>query len=340
MRQFEAKTWKEVVVTQGCDKFKQALMMSLAAILEKRSHLYTHLTEFKEMPLSKNDIRALALIVGSEEPINSRILLGELGFRRETVSRLLTHLEDQGLVERRGREVILASTSPAETFKKLYYSHRASPLQEILSLRRVELLAKLDQTPKGLEALATETGIPSDTLYGYLKGFLRMGVVKRSKEGKSHLYSFNYILWPELKDFVTALLEYQALRLVPREALLLKSYGDSVLFKSIRPQDAMPTSFSAYGEYGIDLNLRDYYYILPKRELSIEDVFIHSLDSAEDLRQRLFCILFYLKNRAKLEGVDHPMMKDIKAVLQGERIRDYPSLEDLEERAELYGIEP
>ncbi|OPY48615.1 MAG: Sugar-specific transcriptional regulator TrmB [Methanosaeta sp. PtaU1.Bin060] len=291
------------------------------------------------MHLSKNDIRALALIAGSEEPVNPRTLLAELGFRRETISRLLTHLEEQGLIERRGREVVLAGTLPAEAFKKLYYSHRASPLQKVLSLRRVELLARLDQTPKSLEALARETGIPSDTLYGYLKGFLRLGVVKRSREGRAYLYSFNYILWSELKDFVTVLMDYRALRLVPRDALLIKSYGDCVLFKSIRLQDATPTSFSAYEDYGIELGLRDNYYTLPKRDLSIQEVFIHSLDSAEDLRQRLFCILFYLKNKQKLESVDHPMMKDIKAVLQGERIKGYPSLEDIEDRAELYEIE-
>ncbi len=53
-----------------------------------------------------------------------------------------------------------------------------------------------------------------------------------------------------------------------------------MLFKSIRPQDATLTSFSAYGDYGIELGLRDNYYTLPKRELSIREVFIHSLDSA------------------------------------------------------------
>lgn len=291
------------------------------------------------MRLRKNDIQALAFIAGSKEPVNSRSLLAELGLRRETVSRLLTHLEEQGLVERKGREVILADTPPAEAFKRLYYSHRASPLQKILSLRKMELLARLDQPPKSLEALAKETSISGDTLYGYLKGLVRLGIVKQSEEGKAYLYSFNYILWPELKEFVTALMEYQARRLVPREALLIKSYGDSVLFKSIRQQDATPTSFSAYGEYGIDLGLRDNYYILPKRELSIEEVFIHSLDSAEDLRQRLFCILFYLKNKNKLESTDHPMMKQIKAVLQGESIKGYPSLEEIEDRAELYEIE-
>ncbi|VVB63603.1 Uncharacterised protein [uncultured archaeon] len=84
--------------------------------------------------------------------------------------------------------------------------------------------------------------------------------------------------------------------------------------------------------------MRDNYYTLPKRELSVEEIFIHSLDSAEDLRQRLFCILFYLKNRDKLGEVEHPMMADIKAVLQGERIKGYPALEDIRDRAELYGI--
>ena len=291
------------------------------------------------MSLSENDIRALVLIAGSEEAVNPGALLAELGLRRETVSRLLTHLVEKGLVERRGREAVLAGTPPAEAFKKLYYSHRASPLPKILSLGRLELLARLDQSPKSLEDLAIETGIPADTLYGYLKGFLRLGVVKRSRKGKAYHYSFNYILWPELKDFVASLLEYQVLRLVPREALLIKSYGNSMLFKSIRLQDATSTSFSAYGDYGIELRLRDNYYTLPKRELSIQEVFIHSLDSAGELSQRLFCILFYSKNRDKLEAIDHPMMKDLKAVLQGERIRGYPTLEDVRDRADLYGIQ-
>jgi len=92
-------------------------------------------------------------------------------------------------------------------------------------------------------------------------------------------------------------------------------------------------------DYGIELGLRDNYYTLPKRELSIEEVFIHSLDSAEDRSQKLFCILFYLRNRDKLRSVLHPMMKDIEAVLQGEKVKGYPSLEDVEDRTEMYGIE-
>jgi biotin operon repressor len=212
-------------------------------------------------------------------------------------------------------------------------------LQEILSGRRVELLSRLDRQPKGLETLARETGISSDTVYYYLQGFLNLGVTSRSREGKAYLYSFNYILWKDLMDFVSSLQEYQVLRLVPREALLIKSYGDSVLFKSISQQDATPTSFSAYEDYGIGLGLRDNYYTLPKRELSIEEIFIHSLDSAEDYRQRLFCILFYLKNIDRLQSALHPMAETIRAVLRGEHIKGYSTLEEIEEQAELYGIQ-
>jgi hypothetical protein len=299
------------------------------------------------MPFSQNDIRALVLITGSREPMNPGALQTELGLRRETVSRLITHLVEKGLVERHGREASLAGTPPAEAFKRLYFGHRASPLHKVFYLGRVELLSRLDQNPKSLEDLAAETGIPSDTLYGYLKGFLWVGVVSRTRHGKAYLYPFNFKLWPRLKDFVTSLQEYQVLRLVPREALLIKSYKDSVLFKSykdsvlfksLRPQDATFTSFSAYEDYGIELLLRDNYYTLPKRELSIQEIFIHSLDSAWELSEKLFCVLFYLKNRDKLEAIDHPMMANIKAMLQGEIIKGYPTQEDIEDRTDLYDI--
>ena len=290
------------------------------------------------MRLSENEIVALVLITRSLEPVHPRGLQKELGLRSESVSRIITSLQDIGLVEREGGEILLAGTPPAEAFKRLYYSHRASPLPEILSGRRVELLSRLGQSPRSLETLAEETGISSDTVYYYLQGFLHLGIVSRSRQGKAYLYSFNYIIWPELKDFVTALREYQVLCLIPREALLIRSYETSVLFKSLKQQDATLTSFSAYNEYGIKLGLRDHYYTLPKRELSIQEVFIHSLDSAEDYRQRLFCILFYLKNRDELKDVRHPMMESIRAVLRGEHIKGYPTREDIEEQAELYGI--
>lgn len=291
------------------------------------------------MRLSENEVETLVQVTGSESIIHPRDLSSGFGIRPETVSRITTQLKEKGLLERDDHGIVLAEATPAESFKRLYYTHRASPFRAILADRRADLLYRLDQTQKSVETLSRETGLPSKTIYYYLKDFIRLGIVRRTKSVRGYLYSFNYLLWRELKDFVTSLQEYRFRRLIPRDTLLIKSYSDNILFKSIRHHDATPTSFSAYGNYGVDLGLRDNYYTLPKRKLSIEEVFIHSLDSAETLQQRLFCILLYLKNRDKLEGVEHPMMRDIKAVLQGERITGYPFIEDIRDRAELYDIE-
>ncbi len=291
------------------------------------------------MRLSENEISALIIITRSGEPVHPSDLQKELGILKGSVSRIITGLQDKGLAERSEGEIILARTPPAEAFKRLFYSHRASPLQEILSGQRVELLSRLDSSQKSLVSMARETGISSDTIYYYLQDLRSLGIVSRSKQGKAYFYLFNYITWKDLKDFVAALMEFQVLRLVPREALLIKSYGDSVLFKSLRPQDATPTSFSAYKDHGIELGLRDNYYTLPKRDLSLGEIFIHSLDSAEGISQRLYCILFYLKNKEELQDVQHPMMGSIRAVLSGEHIKGYPTVEEIEEQAGLYGIQ-
>jgi predicted transcriptional regulator len=290
------------------------------------------------MWLSESEIETLMLIAGAERAVYPADLSLALNLRPETLSRIVTSLANKGLLERKDREIALARTPAAESFKRLYFAHRASPFSLLFADRRIDLLSRIKCGQKSVQVLEEETAIPKKTIYRYLKSLLLLGAVKRTKKDRAYLYSLNKIFWPEIEDFVVAILEYQALSLVPSEALLIKSYGDSVLFKSIRPQDATLTSFSAYEDYGIELFLRDNYYTLPKRELSIQEIFIHSLDSAWEFSQKLFCVLFYLKNRDKLEGIDHPMMKDLKAVLQGERIRGYPTLEDIEDRTDLYDI--
>jgi predicted transcriptional regulator len=290
------------------------------------------------MRLSESEIKALVFVAGSKKPLRPMGLYQAINLHTDTLSRLITSLVDKGMLERDGKNIVIAGTPAAENFKKLYFAHRSSPFPLLLADRRVDLLAQMGESEKSVEMLEEETGILRKTIYRYLKDFIRLGAVKRTKKSRAYLYSLNEILWPELEDFVITLREYQALRLIPREALLVKSYGNSALFKSLRPQDATLTSFSAYGNYGIQLGLRDIYYILPKRELSIQDIFIHSLDSAWEHTQKLFCVLFYLKNRRKLEAVDHPMMQEIKMVLQGERIKGYPTLDDIEDRLDLYDI--
>jgi predicted transcriptional regulator len=293
------------------------------------------------MRFSENEIKLLLYVVVSESLTNRMTLSEAFGLHPQTISRVVTRLESKGLLAREKGEIVLASAPPAEAFKKLYFSRSASHYHLLIGDRRIDLLAALSSEPKSVVALVEQTGIEDSMIYVYLEEFLRLGVVRRyeNQRTKGYRYAFNISLWKQLKGFVDALLEYQAQHLVPRKALLIKSYSGSVLFKSLRKRlDATFTSFSVFGEYGIKLGMRDFYYTLPKRELSIREIFIHSLDSAEDHRQRLFCILFYLKYKDELEGIEHATMEEINAVLKGEKIKGYQSMGEIKDQVEPYKI--
>jgi predicted transcriptional regulator len=73
----------------------------------------------------------------------------------------------------------------------------------------VDLLYSLDQNPEPIETLSNESGIPTKTIYYYLKDLIRLGVVRKTKIVRGYLYSFNYLFWEALKDFVPSLKEYR-----------------------------------------------------------------------------------------------------------------------------------
>ncbi len=56
------------------------------------------------MPLSfsENEIRTLIFITSSLRPANPRAIQKELGILKGSVSRIITRLQDKGLVEREG----------------------------------------------------------------------------------------------------------------------------------------------------------------------------------------------------------------------------------------------
>ena len=93
--------------------------------------------------------------------------------------------------------------------------------------------------------------------------------------------------------------------------------------------------------HGIKLLLPLHYYYLPKKTLSVQEVFLHSLCIAQkekDARSYIYIALFYLKHRAVLEHIEHPVLQQIKAVLIGERVVGYPTLVEIQDRADVYDI--
>jgi len=295
----------------------------------------------KIVRLSENEVKLLIEVTNSKKDLQPLDLARALAIRDTSVYKIINRLEKKGLIDRSAFNRITLSISPqAENFKKLYHSHSTSPFNRLIAGERLDLLFNIDENPKSVKELSKESRISKNTVYYFLNDLAKLGVVRKTKGKRPLKYSFNNILWRDLKDFLINLSKIESMTKGPIGSLLVKDYGEYSLFKSIRKLDATPTSFSMYGKYGIQLFLRteNNYYILPKKDLSIKDVFIHSLDSAEEMSQKLLCILFYLKNKNKLKDIRHPMMKDILGVLEGKNINGYPSYQDVMDRMLVYAL--
>ena len=101
------------------------------------------------------------------------------------------------------------------------------------------------------------------------------------------------------------------------------------------------TAFSKYKEFGINILTTKNYYSLPFKKKNVVDIFIDSLyvvEKEKDFRNLLFVALFYLKNKKKLGKINNIILNNIKKILKGEHINDYPSLLEIKERAKVYNI--
>ena len=294
------------------------------------------------MYFSENEVRLLIEVARSEGALAPKDLAAALSIKTTSIYKIITRLEHKGLIDKeRFNRIVPSISQQAESFKKLYYTHHTSPFERVLTGERINLLFCINRASKSIEELSRESGIPKSSVYFFLRDLGKLGIVRKiRKKGNAFQYSFNYTLWGELKEFLIHLSEIEGLTKAPTGGLLIKDYGNNVLFKSIRQLDATPTSFSAYGNYGIQLFFpsTNNYYTLPKRELSIKDVFVHSLDSADEIQNRILCILFYYINRNKLKGIKHPMMKNIRAILRHKNIKGYPTYEEVMDRMLVYAL--
>ena len=193
--------------------------------------------------------------------------------------------------------------------------------------------------PKSISQIIKETGIKRSTVFYKLKEASRNSFVN-AYEGK---YFLNGKVWPKVKEFLIEFKKYEetADKRVPPGAVIYYKNENEIVFSTKIACDAALTGFSAYEQFGIKLLPVDYTYYLPKKALSKKEVFLHSLYRAEkegDARDFIFIALFYLKHKHELKDVKHEIIDSINKVLQSEKVKYYPTLAEIKERADLYDI--
>lgn len=207
-----------------------------------------------------------------------------------------------------------------------------------LSGSGIKLLTSLLK-PKCVAEITQETGIKRAYVFRKLRQAKAISLA-RLENGK---YLLNYKIWGKAIDFIKELKKHEETTdaRVPSGSVIYFKNEKEIVFSSKEELDAVPTGFSAYEKYGIKLLTVTNDYYLPKKKLSMEEVFRHSLYITEkdfEIWHIIFIALFYAKYKKSLFRIKHKILENLDNIFKGQRIQGYPSLEEIRDRAEVYGI--
>ncbi|MCL1984141.1 MAG: hypothetical protein FWG58_01925 [Methanomassiliicoccaceae archaeon] len=203
----------------------------------------------------------------------------------------------------------------------------------------MDIIAELTVGPVSVKELTERTGINQRTVSRKISKMASMSMVRKN-DGK---YSLNQRAWPDLYELAASYHSYLKNN-DPRAIQGSKIYYVSkelVVFSSDSEADYTKTAFSRYTELGIEIGLRTNYYCDLKRDLSVPDVFLHSLhiiSNNKDWWLMMMALIFYVKFRDELKGVDHKMKDEMDAVLTGSSVEGWVPINEMRERADMYGV--
>ncbi|MDR0334851.1 MAG: helix-turn-helix domain-containing protein [Methanomassiliicoccaceae archaeon] len=285
--------------------------------------------------LSKNELRALSEISNGAD--NVRVLSGELdlsGPQTYKVVRALTEKEFANL--RRGTVFIEKKTHIAILLDILNDSPDS---YIVLSDSGLEIIKTL-VGPRTVSEISSLTGLHQTTITRKIDRMRRMGMVK--KEGT--IYSINEELWPKMMELASSYDKYTK-HIDPRVPLGSEVFhlsADLAVFSSKRALNNTKTAFSKYGDHGMAIYPGTNYYCNSDHELDIRDIFTHSLYVVENdkgWRSKMLALIFYVMHKSDLSDISHPVIDDMKAVLNGDRVDGWAPLKEMNERANVYGVD-
>lgn len=285
------------------------------------------------MALTRTELDILEQLAQGKQDI--REIIKAIGKSKSQFYRTVQGLEKKGFITHERRRIIPTKTTYTALLLQLL---RGYPnLKPLLSDSGTLILADTISA-KTASQIKEDTGYRKSLVYRKLRDAQVISAVR--KDGK--VYGLNEKIWQNLKDFLEAYKSHEDTTdpRVPANSVIYYKKDDEIIFSNREELDAEKTAFSAYENYGIRLLLPTNYYYLPKKRLSMTEVFRHTLhiaDKEKTIYNRILVALFYLKFRRHLK-VRHPLIEGLKRVLRGERIGGYPSLEEIRDRAEVYDI--
>lgn len=243
--------------------------------------------------ISKSMIKVLCLIINGFNKIED--ISKELGLSRNWVSDIITKLEKTRFVnkKRKGNRTYLelSETSFSQEFKNLIKTMPHVKFKNFLYGLNLRILTYCIFTNKSSENIAQQLSLDKKTIWNRLPVLMSRGLLD-GETRKS--YIVNKRAWLGLYKFLE---NYRMFSLLPGKVLW--KFEDKVVFEVTKKEDISGslTGLSRYGEFGVPIVLNVSCCYLPKRKLSKEEIFIHSILEIDHARIILMALTFYLKNK-------------------------------------------
>ena len=226
------------------------------------------------------------------------------------ITEVVQELENEGFVIKRrsykirGSRIVieLASTNHALKLKELIFQYQTIEFKEILSNSKVLFLAALSEDWTNMKIATELSNISKYAVERYRPMMKNRGIITE----RNNLYKINEKAWPVLRDFLIAYKNYSTIL-----GQVKWKYNEESLFQvnSEKLIQDNTTGFYEYKNYGVSIGVISALCIQPKKNLSKEEIFVHSLFEVDDPRTLHLALTFYLKNNLSYEKVIPIAMK-------------------------------
>ena len=287
------------------------------------------------MYLSKLELMVLHQIANNHTDIIE--IAKNLHRDKSRIYRTKNRLIEKNLIEFSQSKFIMKKTTHITLLLQLLTRHKN--IIYLLSESGLFILMQLLH-PKSVEEIEKITGFKKSIIYKKIKQGMNISAITQKEKSK---YIINDKIWPDLKEFLEEYDKYDKTTdpRIPANSKIYYKNKEEIIFSNAADLEATLTGFSSYEKYGIKLMLTTNYYYLPNRSLTKKDILMHSLYIAQkdkNIRNITFVCLFYLKYNKDFLKIKNPMLNKIKQVLKGRKIKKYPTLDEIKEKAKVYDI--
>ncbi len=293
------------------------------------------------MIINDSDFEIIELL-SEKETLNIADIRNKTEKSRVSVYHSLKKLESLGLIDKRGSEVKLQKNPLVSALSNLITEGLS---RNYFTGRKLSILTGLiDETD--ISNLSEKMGISASSARRYINELSPLLIENRGRYRVNDRHrTLNWFL-----KLMKSQNEFQ------NGALTVWKKHSEKLVKAktakIIPGGVL-TGFSRFFGFDVEYHTLYEYYLLPEKELSIEEILVHALCCAEDANMLSMCIILYLKNKGKIDifKVEEVSKKfdvidlwtDVTAYLENTKIKNKSMFLEKSEflkKAEVYGIIP